>query len=132
MRWSSGAGTSSTVPSTNLTSKRTSHKIAEQGRRNRINQALQEIASLLPPGFGRNNGEKGGGGGNEGRDDEAGSENGKKNNTNQGGNNASPQPSNSKASTVEMAIEYIKVLQKDLSETKGQLEAAEKKLGEKA
>jgi hypothetical protein len=30
--------------STNLTSKRTSHKIAEQGRRNRINSALQEIA----------------------------------------------------------------------------------------
>ncbi|KAJ4295837.1 hypothetical protein N0V88_004539 [Collariella sp. IMI 366227] len=34
--------------STNLTSKRTSHKIAEQGRRNRINSALQEIATLLP------------------------------------------------------------------------------------
>src|SRR5436305_12213546 len=34
--------------STNLTSKRTSHKIAEQGRRNRINSALQEIAKLLP------------------------------------------------------------------------------------
>ncbi|KFY69069.1 hypothetical protein V498_10524, partial [Pseudogymnoascus sp. VKM F-4517 (FW-2822)] len=32
--------------STNLTSKRTSHKIAEQGRRNRINSALQEIATL--------------------------------------------------------------------------------------
>ncbi|KAL8731401.1 MAG: hypothetical protein Q9181_004317, partial [Wetmoreana brouardii] len=30
--------------STNLTSKRTSHKIAEQGRRNRINTALQEIS----------------------------------------------------------------------------------------
>lgn len=36
--------------SENLTSKRTSHKIAEQGRRNRINTALQEIASLLPHG----------------------------------------------------------------------------------
>ena len=34
--------------STNLTSKRTSHKIAEQGRRNRINTALQEMAALLP------------------------------------------------------------------------------------
>ncbi|KAG6037918.1 hypothetical protein E4U19_001502 [Claviceps sp. Clav32 group G5] len=34
--------------STNLTSKRTSHKIAEQGRRNRINSALQIMASLLP------------------------------------------------------------------------------------
>ena len=34
--------------STNLTSKRTSHKIAEQGRRNRINTALQEMQGLLP------------------------------------------------------------------------------------
>lgn len=34
--------------STNLTSKRTSHKIAEQGRRNRINSALQVMAGLLP------------------------------------------------------------------------------------
>ncbi|MEX5670002.1 helix-loop-helix domain-containing protein, partial [Pseudomonas neuropathica] len=34
--------------STNLTSKRTSHKIAEQGRRNRINMALQEMQALLP------------------------------------------------------------------------------------
>ncbi|CAI6053050.1 unnamed protein product [Clonostachys chloroleuca] len=34
--------------STNLTSKRTSHKIAEQGRRNRINSALQIMAGLLP------------------------------------------------------------------------------------
>ncbi|KAI9670961.1 MAG: hypothetical protein M1831_005046 [Alyxoria varia] len=37
--------------STNLTSKRTSHKLAEQGRRNRINYALQEMQTLLPPGF---------------------------------------------------------------------------------
>jgi hypothetical protein len=36
--------------STNLTSKRTSHKIAEQGRRNRINSALQIMAGLLPDG----------------------------------------------------------------------------------
>ncbi|KAL9103133.1 MAG: hypothetical protein Q9187_009042, partial [Circinaria calcarea] len=39
---------------TNLTSKRTSHKIAEQGRRNRINTALGEIAALLPAGMGGN------------------------------------------------------------------------------
>ena len=32
----------------NLSSKRTSHKIAEQGRRNRINLALKEIEGLLP------------------------------------------------------------------------------------
>ncbi|KAF4554091.1 Helix-loop-helix DNA-binding domain-containing protein 1 [Elsinoe fawcettii] len=35
--------------SSGLTSKRTSHKIAEQGRRNRINEALKEMQSLLPP-----------------------------------------------------------------------------------
>jgi len=34
---------------TNLSSKRTSHKLAEQGRRNRINTALQELQTLLPP-----------------------------------------------------------------------------------
>lgn len=34
--------------STGLTSKRTSHKVAEQGRRNRINEALKEMQSLLP------------------------------------------------------------------------------------
>jgi hypothetical protein len=34
--------------STGLTSKRTSHKVAEQGRRNRINEALREMQSLLP------------------------------------------------------------------------------------
>ena len=33
--------------STGLTSKRTSHKVAEQGRRNRINEALKEMQSLI-------------------------------------------------------------------------------------
>ena len=36
------------------------------------------------------------------------------------------QQSNSKASTVELAIEYIKSLQKELSETKEKLQAAER------
>ena len=36
------------------------------------------------------------------------------------------QQSNSKASTVESAIEYIKSLQKELSETKEKLRAAER------
>lgn len=35
--------------SAELTSKRTSHKLAEQGRRNRINVALQELADLVAP-----------------------------------------------------------------------------------
>ncbi|KAF2771059.1 hypothetical protein EJ03DRAFT_44692 [Teratosphaeria nubilosa] len=34
--------------STGLTSKRTSHKVAEQGRRNRINEALKEMQALVP------------------------------------------------------------------------------------
>jgi hypothetical protein len=95
--------------STNLTSKRTSHKIAEQGRRNRINNALMEISSLLPQDTRKE------GGGNSGSGGEAG-----------GGGGGSQ--ANSKATTVEMAIEYIKALQMELLETKGKLEAAEKKL----
>lgn len=39
------------------------------------------------------------------------------------------QQSNSKASTVELAIEYIKSLQKELSETKEKLQAAERENG---
>ena len=106
--------------STNLTSKRTSHKIAEQGRRNRINNALQEIASLLPssstpqlngtarPSFG---------------DASPGLSNMM--------NGTAAQQSNSKASTVELAIEYIKSLQTELKDVKGKLELAEKQLGQK-
>lgn len=39
-----------TTPTT-LSSRRTSHKIAEQGRRNRINCALKELETLIPPMF---------------------------------------------------------------------------------
>ena len=41
-------------------------------------------------------------------------------------NGTAAQQSNSKASTVEMAIEYIKSLQKDLGEAQGKIEALEK------
>ncbi|KAL8852207.1 MAG: hypothetical protein Q9221_002917 [Calogaya cf. arnoldii] len=108
--------------STNLTSKRTSHKIAEQGRRNRINTALQEIASLLPP---TPNG--------------ATPKDGMNGLTNTNGKVTSPgssvmltgtaaQQSNSKASTVELAIDYIKTLQAELQEAKEKLQLAESKL----
>ncbi|KAF3937187.1 hypothetical protein ABW19_dt0203037 [Dactylella cylindrospora] len=83
---------------TNLTHKRTSHKIAEQGRRNRINNALAEIASLLP----RKAVDKG-----------------------EGGSNAQP---GSKASTVELAIEYIKELQTNLDQTTARLAEVEAEL----
>lgn len=97
--------------STNLTSKRTSHKIAEQGRRNRINTALQEIASLLPL---------------------ATPTNGPSNQSSGSANivmtGSAVQQSNSKASTVEMAIEYIKSLQAELKTVKVKLTDAENRL----
>jgi hypothetical protein len=96
--------------STNLTSKRTSHKIAEQGRRNRINSALQEIATLLP---------------RPPKDSEGEGSDNKKDKSGGGGGGGAP---NSKASTVEMAIEYIKQLQKEVREANRRAEEAEKKL----
>ncbi|KIV90526.1 hypothetical protein PV10_07823 [Exophiala mesophila] len=100
----------------NLTSKRTSHKIAEQGRRNRINLALKEIESLLPPSISGANVKKEKASPVEGEDVE-----GKASAAAQGA---------SKASTVEMAITYIKSLQSELAETKEKLEAAEKRLAD--
>lgn len=41
-------------------------------------------------------------------------------------NGTAAQQSNSKASTVELAIDYIKSLQKELGEVRGKLEAVEK------
>ncbi|KAL8630461.1 hypothetical protein Q9189_003816 [Teloschistes chrysophthalmus] len=115
--------------STNLTSKRTSHKIAEQGRRNRINTALQEISSLLPPtpnggtpkdgpvimnGNGKLGSPTGGAGAGGGQGVML--------------TGTAAQQSNSKASTVELAIDYIKALQGELKDVKQRLEAAEQKL----
>lgn len=98
--------------STNLTSKRTSHKIAEQGRRNRINSALQEIATLLPKGV-LTEAKDSGGESSDKKDSKNGS------------------TPNSKASTVEMAIEYIKLLQQEVADANKRAEEAEKKLQEK-
>ncbi|KAI8937633.1 hypothetical protein NX059_005339 [Plenodomus lindquistii] len=78
--------------STNLTSKRTSHKIAEQGRRNRINMALQEMQALLPsPLLAPTPDAK-------------------------SPESAAQQSSNSKAAKVESAIDYIKQLKQEVSE----------------
>ncbi|TVY81289.1 Phosphorus acquisition-controlling protein [Lachnellula suecica] len=104
--------------STNLTSKRTSHKIAEQGRRNRINSALQEIATLLPRGAKDSCGEKSGSG-------DAGE-------PNETGGKGGAQSANSKASTVEQAIEYIKQLKADLADANKRAEEAEKLLDVKS
>ncbi|KAF4955383.1 hypothetical protein FSARC_11869 [Fusarium sarcochroum] len=91
--------------STNLTSKRTSHKIAEQGRRNRINSALQVMAGLLPGGDKANLME----------------ENDKKD-----GKQANAQ--NSKASVVENAIAHMKTLEKENDDLKRELEELKKRL----
>lgn len=99
--------------STNLTSKRTSHKIAEQGRRNRINSALQEIATLLPRGCSKDSGtEKGGSGSGDAAE----------------GKGSGGQSANSKASTVELAIEYIKQLKQEVADANKRAEEAEKAL----
>ncbi|KAL9023379.1 MAG: hypothetical protein Q9196_007238 [Gyalolechia fulgens] len=105
--------------STNLTSKRTSHKLAEQGRRNRINTALQEIASLLPPTA-------------NGPTPKDMASNGRINSPGASVmlTGTAAQQSNSKASTVESAIDYIKALQGELKDVKARLEVAELKLAD--
>lgn len=138
--------------STNLTQKRTNHKIAEQGRRNRINSALQEIATLLPPSVIAGASSSGGGKGGEGGDNgdnmaggattDDGAYSGEAGKQQQrppaGGDNKSTgkkaastqahQTPNSKASTVELAIEYIKQLKKEVAEATRRAEEAERKL----
>jgi hypothetical protein len=99
---------------TQLTSKRTSHKIAEQGRRQRINIALQEMQTLLPKSL---PGEKNGVNDDEDDDDED-DDGGKRKGSGSGGGGKGG--GNSKAATVESAIVYIKTLQlqkKDWGET---------------
>lgn len=101
----------------NLSSKRTNHKLAEQGRRNRINNALKEIEGLIPVEYAKMKTAK-----------EAAACNVKPSDKEKekAGNQAI-----SKASTVEMAIDYIKSLQHELAGTRLKLAAAEARLGEK-
>ncbi|KAL2817235.1 helix-loop-helix DNA-binding domain-containing protein [Aspergillus cavernicola] len=98
----------------NLSSKRTNHKLAEQGRRNRINNALKEIETLIPPAYvqmkNKDSPTCNGKGAIEKEKDKAGNQ------------------QISKASTVEMAIDYIKSLQAELEATQTRLAAAEAKL----
>ncbi|KAG8421218.1 hypothetical protein J3458_003113 [Metarhizium acridum] len=91
--------------STNLTSKRTSHKIAEQGRRNRINSALQVMASLLPDP-------------QKLEDDEAEKKDSKSQNN----------VPNSKASVVENAIVHMKHLQKENGDLRQELDELKSQL----
>ncbi|KAF5656922.1 phosphorus acquisition-controlling [Fusarium heterosporum] len=91
--------------STNLTSKRTSHKIAEQGRRNRINSALQVMAGLLP------------GGDKADLIEESDKKDGKQANA-----------QNSKASVVENAIVHMKSLEQENVNLKKEVEQLKKQL----
>ena len=109
----------------NLSSKRTNHKLAEQGRRNRINNALKEIETLIPSSFVQLKSAKEAAvcnakGGEKEKEKEKENEKEKE--------KAGNQPI-SKASTVEMAIDYIKALKQELEETKTKLAAAEERLG---
>lgn len=98
----------------NLSSKRTNHKLAEQGRRNRINNALKEIEALIPPEFVQAKQAK-----------EAALTGIKPS------DKEKEKPANqaiSKASAVEMAIDYIKALKLTLEQTTTKLVEAEAKL----
>jgi vacuolar-type H+-ATPase subunit I/STV1 len=89
--------------STNLTSKRTSHKIAEQGRRNRINMALQEMQALLPsPLIGATDAKS--------------------------PDSSAAQSSNSKAAKVESAIDYIRQLKQEVSERDRLIESKDQEM----
>ena len=106
--------------STGLTSKRTSHKVAEQGRRNRINEALKEMQALIPkPAKLSRSPSK-----DEDPDmaiaasPEIGDENENVDvngttNCKESKEDAISKSNSSKAATVELANEYIKKMQKD-------------------
>ncbi|CAI7604883.1 unnamed protein product [Penicillium viridicatum] len=99
----------------NLSSKRTNHKLAEQGRRNRINNALKEIELLIPQEF------------IDARNAKEAAESGGKANEKEKEKEKANQAI-SKATAVEMAIDYIKALKSTLDTTTAKLAAAEAKL----
>lgn len=104
----------------NLTSKRTSHKLAEQGRRNRINIALQEMAALLPSASmgAKDIGVAGGLDEKQSIDKVDGAGKGES------------QGSTSKAATVEAAIDYIHVLREQLADKDKEISDMRAKLEE--
>ncbi|KAK3720100.1 hypothetical protein LTR37_003923 [Vermiconidia calcicola] len=96
-----------------LSSKRTSHKVAEQGRRNRINDALKEMQALIPKSSVvkplNREGTTDGDASPDPGDEEKIAEGTPKESTEE----AAVRSSNSKAATVELANEYIKKMQND-------------------
>lgn len=118
--------------STGLTSKRTSHKIAEQGRRNRINVALAEMGRLLPPEL---RGVKSPVlGAQDGKEVDAASPGSgalgakKANGAAASGNGGNANAGHSKAATVESAILYIRLLQKQAEERESRILEKEKEI----
>ncbi|KAI9702681.1 MAG: hypothetical protein M1820_006065 [Bogoriella megaspora] len=111
--------------STNLTSKRTSHKIAEQGRRNRINTALQEMQSLLPSSMLKNKDSK-----ISEADSRSPMDGAESPSSGKGGKDASlaSAQNNSKAATVEMAILYIRHLKQEAEQRDQELDELKKRL----
>lgn len=112
--------------STGLTSKRTSHKVAEQGRRNRINEALKEMQSLLPkPAVVK--------GGKETSNSDGTPEAIPDGDTKESKEDAQLKSNSSKAATVESANEYIRKLQSEnavLMQLKSEHEEMKRKLEE--
>jgi hypothetical protein len=93
-----------------LSSKLTSHKIAERDRRSRVNTALKEMQALLPQQSMANGKQESSA--STGRDEP---------------HKAISEPGTSKARIVEMATVYIKGLQDKIRATQQKLQVAEKK-----
>lgn len=122
--------------STGLTSKRTSHKVAEQGRRNRINEALKEMQSLLPKAAAHSRTSSvvstsataaaaAATAAADAEDDKDGK--------GDDGAEGSAKSNSSKAATVESANEYIRALQKEnlqVAALRKQLEDVKKQLAQ--
>jgi hypothetical protein len=107
--------------STGLTSKRTSHKVAEQGRRNRINDALKEMQALIPASSGARAEElmtNGGGGDDDSQE------------TKEKDRDAAVKSNSSKAATVESANRYIRVLKESDAAQKAAIAELQKVIDE--
>lgn len=125
-----------------LTSKRTSHKIAEQDRRTRINDALRQLQGLLPaspvaspavkskagesnvsrrPSLAKEDASTAAGSGSASPIDSSCCPAGSADREGQKGPSNEARIANSKAATVENAIDYILELQKEIEGLKNQV-----------
>lgn len=107
--------------STGLTSKRTSHKVAEQGRRNRINEALKEMQSLLPKvaGFKKEH---------SGSDDSPDVDAPPDADSKESKEEAAAKSNSSKAATVESANDYIRRLKREHAEKDASMAMLQRKM----